>query len=256
MNKIRARKACWIALIETWFLPEDILQKIHFIILEDELQSRFFSGLTMYSLTEADDMKGCHPGRFTLDPEAYRKRLPDNWRSRRGGKYHCGPKERLVSSHGYDNKMNPGGNILMQRDIYLQAFQRHKVRQFASPKFHYIGVHRKLTDSMARYRYIDEGKPQVGIGNGTYLQDIYFLAGMPLTFWSSDGEMGLNLPDGDSGYASIQWYDKESIQERFTKIPDLKDRTSFWGRIDIFDEEGENTYMKYLQREEQKMIDL
>ena len=117
MNKIRARKACWIALIETWFLPEDILQKIHFIILEDELQSRFFSGLTMYSLTEADDMKGCHPGRFTLDPEAYRKRLPDNWRSRRGGEYHCGPKERLISSHGYDSKINS-----QQRGQELQAY--------------------------------------------------------------------------------------------------------------------------------------
>ena len=95
----------------------------------------------------------------------------------------------------------------------------------------------------------------LGSSNGIYLQDIYFIAGMPLTFWYIDGKMGLNLPDWDTRYTTIQWYDNNIINERFTKLPELKDRTSFWRRMETFDKEGEKTYIKYLYGEEQKMID-
>ena len=88
-------------------------------------------------------------------------------------------------------------------------------------------------------------------------QDVYFLGGLPLIYWSFGGQMGMKLPDKDMANKTEwlsgiwMWRGKEDVARY-----QLTDGLLAFGEcgfdhkdIDIW------TYTKYIQRQEQNMLD-
>ena len=89
-------------------------------------------------------------------------------------------------------------------------------------------------------------------------QDIYFLGGLPLIYWSFGGQMGMKLPDRDMAKktewlsGNWMWRGKEDVARH-----QLTDGLLTFGEYGGFDHKNIDiwTYTKYLQRQEQAMIE-
>ena len=215
-------------------IPEQVSEKILMILKGEQLQEicrgireRYIRGFnakidealeqkTTLELLEMGlvDDRGrqceCHPGRFSLNPDAGTRAI--------GG--------------------NPG--------LLCEALP-WGVRMTAS---YWRGrKHRKLSSSAE-------------IWDSTFVvtgcQDVYFLGGLPLQYWSFGDQMGLKLPDKEMSEktewlsGNWMWRDKEDVA-----LYQLTDGLLAFGEyggahskdIDIW------TYAKYLNRQEQAMID-
>lgn len=149
----------------------------------------------------------CHPGRFSLNPDAGTRAV--------GG--------------------NPG--LLCQALPWWVGFGKWK--------------HRKLSSSAEIW---DSSFVVTGC------QDVYFLGGLPLHYWSFGDQMGLKLPDKEMSEktewlsGNWMWRDKEDVALYQLTNGLLADGGKWWAGahskdIDIW------TYTKYLNRQEQAMID-
>ena len=111
--------------------------------------------------------------------------------------------------------------------------------------------HRKLTPDIVKW-HCAQNWPGEGY------QDIYFLGGLPLIYWSFGGQMGMKLPDKDMANKTEwlsgiwMWRGKEDVARY-----QLTDGLLAFGEYGGFDHKDIDiwTYTKYLQRQEQNMLD-
>ena len=112
--------------------------------------------------------------------------------------------------------------------------------------------HRKLSPDIVNWRCAQNWP-------GEGYQDIYFLGGLPLIYWSFGGQMGLRLLAEDQMAEKTEWlsgnwmWRGKEDEVRYQLTDGLLAFGEYGGAhakdIDIW------TYTKYLQRQEQAMID-
>ena len=196
----------WLEFVYRWPLPGDVLRKILFLMMKNELLVRYLSpiplniedkrviiakdGLAIHIIDKSlQDIRetvetkaakgGCHPGRLTLNPEAYHRAFTD--------------------------RTNP--QTISRRAPSRKASRRGGRRSRPPPSFCYIvniyqlcGIGRHL--QTLKHRLLDEEGFKFGREGDVYgrtagqgLQDIYFIGRLPLTFWSYNGSMGMKIID-------------------------------------------------------------
>ena len=262
------RKGAWLEFVYRWPLPGDVLRKILFLMMKNELLVRYLSpiplniedkrviiakdGLAIHIIDKslqnirktvetAAAKGGCHPGRLTLNPEAYHRTFTDRTNpqtiSRRAA------PSRKASRRG-GRRSRPPPSFCYIVDIHLRCG---------------IGRHRQTL----KHRLLDEEEFRFGREGDVYgstagqgLQDIYFIGGLPLTFWSYNGSMGMKIIDpvirngagaalqGPAGLAKMeagsrrialtknryyQWPTEEKLQE-YQLLPHLEDEFTFWNK--------------------------
>ena len=209
------------------FIPEDLSEKIFLLLREeqlreigDEVKDRYIMGFgkekpgpvrgMMGDIFEQEEpnvhKSNCHPGRFSLNPDAGVRAVLGNPALLCGG---------------------------------------YAPRRLSSRK------HRKLTPDIVKWRCAQNWP-------GEGYQDIYFLGGLPLQYWSFGDGMGLRLPDKDMAEktewlsGNWMWRGKED-ESRYQLTDGLLAFGEYGGahakNIDIW------IYTRYLQRQEQAMID-
>ena len=209
MKAILYRKECWDTFREVWELTEELYQKIYHILLHDELSARYMSGFpTLYSSEKLDlslddiinpievgEKKayrgGCHPGRLTLNPDAYH--------------------------HAYSMKMT-GTRKEVRNYLRCGIGQpwRGKHRLLDIP------VHNKSPWPSEKSNYLQS----INVG---LQHSIYFLGGAPLIYWATPRSMGLQFV-GSSQYitdiSGFQWINRESLKN-FKFYPYLPSREDY-----------------------------
>ena len=258
----------WLEFVYRWSLPGDVLRKILFLMMKNELLVRYLSpiplnikhkrvtivkdGLAIHIIDKSlQDIRetvetkaakgGCHPGRLTLNPEVYHRVFTD--------------------------RINP--QTISRRATPSRKASRRGGRRSRPPavfqalvnKYQRCGIGHHLRD--LKHRLLDEEGFKFGREGDVYgrtagqgLQDIYFIGGLPLTFWSYNGSMGMKIIDpvirngagaalqGPAGLAKMeagsrrigltknpyyQWPTEEKLQE-YQLLPHLEDEFTFWNK--------------------------
>jgi len=125
-------------------------------------------------LEKKSHKRGCHPGRLTLDPERYNRAWGDN-------RHFLDEQDglRLPPSH-------------MMAGFYTTPWGKHRL----------LDVSEDIDNPHRRALKKDEiRQPELRWG----LQDMYFLGGIPLEYWSNGDSMGMKVPADLPCSDTYQW---------------------------------------------------
>jgi len=266
------RKGAWLEFVYRWSLPGEIMRKILVFIQNDELLMRYLSPIplnikdkrvivargkgrrdALKRIRETIETKAatgrCHPGRLTLNPEAYHRAFT----------HRTSPQtisRPAASSRKKKQKKTRRGRTPPFFCYMVDQYQR-------------CGIGARSTTW--KHRLLDEeefnsgrGHPS-GRGNaGQGIQDLYFIGGLPLTFWENQDAMGMKFIDPvlRNGAGAVweggehdttpkaqtaknryyQWATEEKIL-KYELLPHLRDEVTFSGG------ESSERGQEYLQNE-------
>ena len=182
---------------------KNISQKIFMILHGEEIRERFLSAFPPLNrfekldlslddiinpieiLEEKSHKKGCHPGRLTLDPEAYHRAFTGGKSSFNDAKQDARDRE-LEDDYSHEsNTICPG----FMRSGYLNTPW---------------GKHRLLAKNENPNPYqkaLGQHDPRSLWG----LQDLYFIGGLPLMYWCRGDSMGMSVFHGPPDSVYYQW---------------------------------------------------